>query len=95
LLRPLDSLTELERTYLSRLYQVFPKVAVAEALVEEFATILREKDVPGWYAWLHGLEISAICRGQQQVAQRSDQPAIGHRTRSCAKPGASSRPLDG
>jgi transposase len=60
LLRPMDKLTEAERTYLSRLYQVFPKVAVAESLVEEFATILREKDVSGWYAWLHGLEISGI-----------------------------------
>ena len=60
LLRHLDTLTAAEHTYLNRLYQALPKVAVAESLVEEFATILREKDVPGWYAWLHGLEICAI-----------------------------------
>ena len=60
LLRPRESLTDAERTYLTRLYVVFPKVAVAEALAKEFATVLRERDVPGWYAWLHGLEISGI-----------------------------------
>lgn len=72
LLRPDDRLTEAERTYLTRLYQVLPKVAVAAALVKEFATVLREQDVPGWYAWLHGLEISgmpelqAVARSMQQ-----------------------------
>jgi transposase len=34
--------------------------------------VLREQDVPGWYAWLHGLEISgmpelqAVARSMQQ-----------------------------
>jgi transposase len=60
LLRPWDSLTDEERAYLTRLYHLCPQVALAEALVEEFATVLREQDVPGWYAWLHGLDLTGI-----------------------------------
>lgn len=75
--RPTDRLTEAERTYVSRLYQVLPKVAVAEALVKEFATVLRERDVPGWYAWLHGLEISGMPELEAVAhSMRQDRAAI-------------------
>jgi transposase len=77
LLRPAERLTEAEHTYLTRPYQVLPKVAVAEALVKEFATVLRERDVPSWYAWLHGLEISGIPELQAVAhSMRQDRAAI-------------------
>src|SRR5262249_15535219 len=60
LLRPhLDDLTATERAYLTRLYHACPQVAVAEALVEEFSAVLRERDVEGLYSWLRGAETSA------------------------------------
>jgi transposase len=49
-----------EQAYLARLYRVCPKVAVAEALGEEFAAVLRERDVAGLYRWLQGAEASGI-----------------------------------
>ncbi len=60
LLRPTDALTPDEQSYLSRLYKACPQVAVAEALVEEFAGVLRERDVDGLYRWLRGAETSGI-----------------------------------
>jgi transposase len=60
LLRPLDDLTADEQAYLTRLYHTCPQVALAEALVEEFATVLRERDVDGLYTWLRGAEASGI-----------------------------------
>ena len=35
-------------------------MAVALALVQEFRTVLREQDVPGFYRWLRGVELAAI-----------------------------------
>lgn len=67
LLRPIATLTDEQRAYLTHLYHACPLVAVAEALVEEFAAVLRERDVPGLYAWLHGVELSGI-RELQAVA---------------------------
>ena len=60
LLRPPDDLTADEQAYLTRLYRICPEVAVAEALVEEFAGVLRGRDVDGLYAWLHLAEASGI-----------------------------------
>ncbi len=60
LLRPFETLTHDEQAYLIRLYHACPQVAIAEALVEEFATVLRTRDVDGLYSWLHGVELSGI-----------------------------------
>ena len=60
LLRPPDDLTAEEQAYLTRLYRACPEVAVAEALVEEFAGVLRTRDVDGLYAWLRLAEASGI-----------------------------------
>jgi len=60
LLRPLEQLTDQERAYLTRLYQRCPEVAVVQALAKEFATVLRERDVAGWYTWLRGVELSGF-----------------------------------
>jgi transposase len=67
LLRPSGDLTVVQQAYLTHLYHACPQVAVAEALAEEFATVLRERDVDGLYAWLHGIELSGI-RELQAVA---------------------------
>ena len=66
--RPPENLTDEERAYLNRLYRRRPEVARAEVLVEAFATVLRERDVPGLYAWLRRAEASGI-RELQGVAQ--------------------------
>jgi hypothetical protein len=42
------------------LEQACPQVALAAALVEEFVSVLRDRDVAGLYAWLHGVESSGI-----------------------------------
>jgi len=60
LLRPVKALTADERAYLARLYRACPHVAVAEALVEECAAVLRARDVEGLYRWLRGAEASGI-----------------------------------
>jgi transposase len=60
LLRPLADLTSDEQAYLTRLYQACPQVALAEALVEEFGTVLRERDVDGLYRLRRGAEASGI-----------------------------------
>jgi transposase len=67
LLRPSADLTAEQQAYLTHLYHACPQVAIAEALAEEFATVLRERDVDGLYAWLHGVEVSGI-RELQAVA---------------------------
>jgi hypothetical protein len=41
-----------EQTFRSHLYTVCPEVTIAQALVKEFARVLREGDVDGLYAWL-------------------------------------------
>jgi len=55
-----EDLTEQERAYLTRLYHHCPQVALAQALVQEFAALVRDHDVPGLYAWLRGVELCAI-----------------------------------
>ncbi len=60
LVRPAEAPTGDERAYLARLYRACPQVAVAEALVEEFAAVLRERDVEGLYRWLRGAGASGI-----------------------------------
>ena len=52
--------TAAERASLAVLYTRCPQVAVALALVQEFRTVLREQDVPGFYRWLRGVELAAI-----------------------------------
>lgn len=77
LLRPTKALTDDERAYLARLYRACPQVAVAEALVEEFAAVLRERDVEGLYRWLRGAEASGIA--EMQALARTiwlDQAAV-------------------
>ena len=63
--RPPERLRTEDQSYLTRLYHACPQIAVADALVEEFATVLREHDVPGWYAWLRGLRLSGIAEFQR------------------------------
>jgi transposase len=69
LLRAPETLTTHESSYLTRLYQTCPQVALAEALTEEFHTVVREHHVAGLDAWLRGAEtsgiaeISAVARG--------------------------------
>ena len=77
LLRPADDLTATDQAYLSRLYTACPQAAVAEALVEEFAAVLRARDVDGLYRWLRGAEASAI-KEMQAFARtiRLDRAAV-------------------
>jgi transposase len=77
LLRPPEELTADEQTYLTHLYQACPQVYLAQALVQEFATVLREHDVNGLYDWLRRTETCPI-RELQRVARGmwSDQRAI-------------------
>lgn len=58
--RPLASLTTAEQAFLTRLYHACPQVALVEALVEEFAGVLRTRDVDGLSAWLRGVEMCGI-----------------------------------
>jgi transposase len=60
LLCSFETLTIEEQAFLTRLYHACPQVALAEALVEEFAGVLRSRDVEGFYAWLRGVEMSGI-----------------------------------
>jgi transposase len=77
LLRPPEELTADEHTYLTHLYQASPHVYLAQALVQEFATVLREHDVSGLYDWLRRTETCPI-RELQRVARGmwADQRAI-------------------
>jgi transposase len=58
--RPYEALTAEEQAYLTHLYHCCPQVALAQALAQEFATLVKERDVPGLYQWLRGVELSAI-----------------------------------
>ncbi len=60
LLRPVEALPDEEQAFLTRLYHACPRVALTEALVEEFAGVLRTRDVDGLYAWLRGVDLSGI-----------------------------------
>ena len=51
-LRPVDDLTADEQAYLTHLYHACPHVALAQALVQDFAAVLREYDIDGLYTWL-------------------------------------------
>ena len=65
LLRPVAALAPDEQAYLARLARVCPLVTLAQALVQDFRTLLREHDVDGLYAWLHGTQacpIPELCR---------------------------------
>lgn len=77
LLRPASELTAAEQTYLTHLYWRCPHVYLGQALVHEFATVLREHDVSGLYAWLRGAEKCPI-RELARVARGmwSDRQAI-------------------
>jgi transposase len=60
LLKDADQLTPAEEGYLTRLYHLCPQVALARALTREFQTLIRERDLPGLYAWLKGVRQSGI-----------------------------------
>jgi len=65
LLRPGAALTPDEHAYLTRLARTCPLVTLAQALVQDFRTLMREHDVDGLYAWLHGTQacpIPELCR---------------------------------
>jgi len=65
LLRPDAGLTPDEHAYLTRLARTCPLVTLAQALVQDFRTLLREHDVDGLYAWLRGTQacpIPELCR---------------------------------
>jgi transposase len=69
LLRPVDDLTAEEQAYLTHLYHACPHVALAQALVQDFAAVLREHDIDGLYTWVHSAgacpirALSAVARG--------------------------------
>ena len=58
--RPEEERTAEERAYLARLYHLCPHIALAQALVQEFVSLVHDGDVPGLYQWLHGVEVSAM-----------------------------------
>lgn len=63
-LRPSEKLTADECAYLLHLQQGCPEVMLAQALVEEFAAVLKEHTVTGLYAWLHRAEecgVAELC----------------------------------
>ena len=60
LLKAPADLTADEQASLTRLYHACPQVAVAEALLEEFGAVVRERDVEGLSTWLRGAEASGI-----------------------------------
>ncbi len=60
LLRAEEDLSADEQAYRAHLYRACPQIHLAQALTTEFRTLVRERDVPGLYSWLHGLTLSAI-----------------------------------
>jgi transposase len=60
LLKDPDKPSAQEQAYLTRLYHLCPKIAIAQALTREFRTLIRERDVPGLYQWLQGVQLSGI-----------------------------------
>ncbi len=77
LLRPPEALAGDEEAYLGALYHACPHVYLAQALVQEFATVVREHDVSGLYEWLRRaetcpiVELARVARGMW-----SDRAAI-------------------
>lgn len=77
LLRPPEALAGDEVAYLGALYHACPHVYLAQALVQEFATVMREHDVSGLYDWLRRtetcpiLDLARVARGMW-----SDRAAI-------------------
>jgi transposase len=53
-------LTADEQAYLTRLLHLCPQIALGQALTSEFHALIRERDVPALYAWLHGVRQSGI-----------------------------------
>ena len=49
-----------EQRYLTSLCRLSPQVALAQALAREFHTVIRERDLPGLYQWLHGAKLSGL-----------------------------------
>jgi len=65
LLRPVAELAPDEQAYLARLARACSLVTLAQNLVQDFRTLMREHDVDGLYAWLRGAEacpIPELCR---------------------------------
>ncbi len=60
LLKESALLSPAEQAYLTRLAHLCPEVTLAQALTREFQTLIRERDVPGLYAWLKGVRLSGI-----------------------------------
>ncbi len=60
LLKESALLSSQEQAYLTRLAHLCPEVTLAQALTREFQTLIRERDVPGLYAWLKGVRLSGI-----------------------------------
>lgn len=77
LLRPSETLTAEERVYLLHLHRACPEVMLMQALVKEFATVLREQDVAGLYAWLARAEGCGLIE-LRAIARRmwGDRPAV-------------------
>jgi transposase len=60
LLKHPEKLSAQEQAYVTRLFHRCPQMAVAQALTREFQTLIRERDVPGLYWWLKGVQLSGI-----------------------------------
>ncbi len=60
LLRSVADLSAEDQTYLTQLAHTCPLITLAQALVQEFRTVLREQDVAGLYAWLRGMTMCPI-----------------------------------
>ena len=60
LLKEPARLTAEEQAYVTRLFHLCPKIALAQALAREFQTLIRERDVSGLYEWLQGVQLSGI-----------------------------------
>jgi transposase len=68
LLRPTESLDADDHAFLARLFHACPDIALVQALVEEFRTMLLEHNVDAFYTWLHKAETSGI-RELEGIAQ--------------------------
>lgn len=77
LLRRVETLTPDERIYLVQLHRLCPEVMLAQALVEEFATLVRARDVTGLYVWLARVEEGGVAE-LRGIARRmwGDRPAV-------------------
>lgn len=81
LLRPLEELSAQEQNYLTHLYHACPHVALAQTLVQEFRTLLRERNVTDLYVWLRSAgacpiqELRAVAR-RMWLDQRAIEAAV-------------------